>query len=75
MFFQQGLQGLPQGEVFLLPWVRLRGEVAYPEPAADAAGQGFGDGLLIFHQPPGIGAVIMEGQFRVDRQHGVLLIS
>ena len=47
MFLQQGLQGLPQGEVFLLPRVGLRGEVAYPEPAADAAGQGFGgDGMV-----------------------------
>ena len=26
----------------MLPWVYLRGEVAYPEPPADAAGQGFG---------------------------------
>ena len=70
MLFQQDLQGLPQGKVALLPVLPGGGGVIYPKPAANPTAQGFGDCALVFHQPPGIGAIIVEGKLRIDRKHG-----
>mgnify|MGYP002443371759 FL=1 len=70
MLFQQGLQGLPQGKVALLPVLPGGGGVIYPKPAANPTAQGFSDCALVFHQPPGIGAIIVEGKLRIDRKHG-----
>ena len=74
VFLQQGLQGLPQGKVALLPVLPGGDGVIYPKPAANPTAQGFGNLALVFHQPLGIGTIIVEGKLRIESM-GVLLIS